>query len=218
MKRVKISDAAEKIGSYEIVKDLPLSTITKNAADDGEKLDGLIIRGYETKFSNGVNENGERYTRESVDRFIEKYFVGNGLNMPVTIQHKNDVQHLAGRVLILEVNTIGFYFVAYIPRTYWFYNEVCNLLKNGILQGFSKEGYAIDPKPIRNDAGEWIGWEINDFELLCVSLVATPANGVPFEKMQEVTKDGLRFKKEEAKNTITKEEEERQDPFDDMFN
>ena len=45
------------IGDWEEVQSLPLSTITKNT-DDAEILDGLIVKGYETKFSDGKNANG----------------------------------------------------------------------------------------------------------------------------------------------------------------
>ena len=45
------------IGSWEEVAGVKLETVTKRSGDDAV-LDGLIIKGYETKF--GVtNENGE---------------------------------------------------------------------------------------------------------------------------------------------------------------
>ena len=46
------------IGEWKDVQDLPLSSITKRA-DDVEKLDGLIVKGYEMKWGK-TNENGER--------------------------------------------------------------------------------------------------------------------------------------------------------------
>ena len=46
----------------------------------------------------------------------------------------------SGRVLVVESNGVGFYFVVYIPKTYVNYEIVRNNIKEGILQGFSKEG------------------------------------------------------------------------------
>ncbi|MGJ1042671.1 hypothetical protein ACR77V_12600, partial [Staphylococcus epidermidis] len=66
------------------------------------------------------------------------------MNMVVDLQHSEAVDDQVGRVIYLEVNTVGFYFVAYIPRSVARYEQVKNLLKEGILQGFSKYGYATD--------------------------------------------------------------------------
>lgn len=181
------------IEKYEETK-TKLSTITNNAEDDAVELDGLLLKGYETKFANGTNENREQYTREALTDFVERYYVGRGLNLPVTILHRDDLDHLCGRVVYMEANSVGFYFVAYIPRTYVHYDAVRAMLKEGILQGFSKEGYATKWRDMRDPkTGEWLYEEIQEFELLCVSLVATPANGIAFEKMQEARRDALRF-------------------------
>ena len=83
MEKVKIFDAV-KIGSWEEVSNIPASTITKNDKDT-QKLDGLILRGYETKFKDAKNFNSEVYETGCLDKFIENYFVKNNLNMPVTI-------------------------------------------------------------------------------------------------------------------------------------
>ena len=195
MDKIKINDTV-KIGSYEEVSDLELSTISEKAGDSA-KLNGLIIRGYETKF-NKTNENGQQYARDCFDEFIEDYFVKNKLNMPLTIQHRDDLDHLAGRVLILEVNSVGFYFVAYIPKTYKHYEDVKNKIQEGILQGFSKEGWATDFDYVYTTAGDYDYTKINKMAIYSVSLVSTPANSVSIEKVQEI-KEGLTFKREEVK-------------------
>ena len=206
-KRIQIQDAT-LIGDWQEVQDVQASTITKNDADT-DMLDGMLVRGYETKFG-ATNENGERYAKGAIDDFIERYFVGNGLNLPVDIQHIQDLEHLAGRVIYAESNSTGFYFVAYIPRTYKNYAVVRDLLKNGILQGFSKCGYATDYEWRTDENGnEYM--QINKIDIVSVSLVATPANGVAFEKMQE-TRNALRFKAE------NKETGEAGNGIDYMFN
>lgn len=192
---LRIRDAVQ-IGSWEELQAQPLSTITKRD-EDTELLDGLIVKGYETKFSNGINENYETYDKGALDKFVQEYFVDKKLNLPVDVQHAGSMQPdwLVGRVVYLEVNNTGFYFVAYIPRKHPKYEQVHMMLQEGILQGFSKEGWATDWETIRDEKGNWIGDKITEFKLTCMSLVATPANGVPFEKLQEVKRDGLRFVK-----------------------
>lgn len=201
-KPLKLFDAV-KIGSYEEVEGLELSTITKNEGDK-QKLNGLILKGYETKFGK-TNENGERYTKDCLDKFLDKYFVKNNLNMPVDIQHRDDIQHLAGRVLIVEVNLVGFYFVAYVPKTYMHYESLKSMLQEGILQGFSKCGWATDYNWVYKKNGSLDYFEIREFEMTSLSIVATPANAVNFEKMQEI-KDALKVIREEPKknNSLSK--------------
>lgn len=204
----KLTDAV-LIGDYEEVENIELSTITKNAGDT-QKLNGLIIKGYETKFANGTNTNGERYTKECLDEFVNEYFVNNKLNIPVTLMHGYRFCDVCGRVLIVEVNTTGFYFVVYIPRALSMYNDILVAIKEGILQGFSKEGWAVEYEPhFDSSTGEWQYDTITKMMLTGVSLVTTPANGVAFEKMQEAIRDATEFVNE-TKDTRSK--------FKRMFN
>jgi hypothetical protein len=124
--RIKIQDTT-LIGNWDEVQDYELSKVTKKDTDT-QKLNGLIIKGYETKFSK-VNENGERYEPGCLDEFIQSYFIDNGLNMVVDVQHGWGIDDQVGRVVYLETNTVGFYFVAYIPRTVARYEQIKNLLR-----------------------------------------------------------------------------------------
>lgn len=190
---------AVKIGNWEEVKAIPVSTITKRD-DDTALLDGLIVKGYEMEWDK-TNENYERYEKTAFDKFILEYFVQRGLNLTVDIQHYDWIEALAGRVIYAEINTRGMYYVAYIPRTYVHYEIVLNLLKEGILQGFSKMGYATDWKYVYNAETDEFEYElIREFKLLSMSLVTTPANGIPFERLQETKQNALVFK-----NTTMKE-------------
>ena len=58
MEKIKIQDAV-LIDNYEEVDNLELSKITHNPTD-AQRLSGLIVRGYETKFAKGTNENREQ--------------------------------------------------------------------------------------------------------------------------------------------------------------
>lgn len=206
-----INDAV-KIGSWEEVDGIPASTITKNE-NDTEKLHGMIVRGYETKFGK-VNENLEKYDKDCLDDFFERYYIANKLNIPVTVQHRGDMYHLVGRVLLCEVNTVGFYFVLYIPSALDEYAAVAARIKEGLLQGMSKEGYSEEWEPHFNDkTGEFEYATIKKMDVLAISLVSTPANGVPFEKVQEI-RNALTFRKN-AKEDI---KAATADPFAVMFN
>lgn len=207
MNKIAIQNAT-LIGDWDEVQGVQASTITKNDSDT-DMLDGILVRGYETKFGE-TNENGERYANGAIDDFIERYFVAHNLNLPVDIQHMQDLDHLAGRVIYAESNSTGFYFVAYIPSTFKNYAVVRDLLKNGILQGFSKCGWATDYE-WRTDENGNDYMQINKIDIVSVSLVATPANAVPFEKTQEV-QNALRFKAE------NKAKDEAGNGIDYMFN
>ena len=187
-----------KLGSYEQVDNLPLSAVTHNSTDTGV-LSGLIIRGYETKFGGAANENGEVYDKSCLDDFFERYYIKNKLNMPLDIQHRNDLLHLCGRVLVVEVNSVGFYFVCYIPKTYPEYNRVKVLIEEGVLQGLSKCGWSEEYEYIYNKDGSFSHYLIKKMDILSMSLVTTPANGIPFEKVQEI-RNALTFRKVEEPN------------------
>ena len=172
------------IGEWKDVQDLPLSSITKRA-DDKEKLDGLVIKGYEMKWGK-TNENGERYAQGAFDDFIKDYYIANGLNVVLDVQHDERPEWLCGRLLYIETNTVGFYLVAYVPRTEQAFDAVKSKLQNGLLQGFSKYGFVDDGHYVFKDNGKVDYFQIDKIRIFSVSLVATPANGVPFEGVGEV--------------------------------
>lgn len=190
---------AVTIGDWEEVKGIPTSQLTKRD-EDTALLDGLIIRGYEMEWGK-INENRELYTKDAFDKFIQDYFVERDFNLVVDIEHAGcDPQWLAGRVIYAEINSRGMYYIVYVPRTYVHFEMVRNLLQEGILQGFSKMGYAKQIDWDDDENGDW--YEIiSEFKLLAMSLVSTPANGMQFEKLQEVKRNGLVFRNVEKEQT-----------------
>ena len=188
--RLKIQDTT-LIGNWYEVQDYELSKVTKKDTDT-QKLNGLVIRGYETKFSK-VNENGERYEPGCLDEFIQSYFIDNGLNMVVDVQHGLGIDDQVGRVVYLETNTVGFYFVAYIPRTVARYEQIKNLLQEGILQGISKFGWASDWERERGRDGKDVS-VVKKMDLVSVSLVTSPANAIAFEGVGETIQNRLEYR------------------------
>ena len=191
MERIKIQDTT-LIGNWEEVQGVELSTITKRDTDT-QRLDGLIVRGYETKFGK-TNENGERYEAGCLDDFIQSYFIDNNLNMVVDLQHGYDIDSQVGRVIYLETNSVGFYFVAYIPRSVARYEQVKNLLKEGILQGFSKCGWASEYEWKYTADGDVDYMLIRKMDIVSVSLVTSPANAVAFEGFGETVQNRLEYR------------------------
>lgn len=181
------------LGDWEEVQGVEAQTLKPELAP--EKLDGLILKGYEMKWGN-TNENGEQYDQTAFDDFIKRYFVDGKMNMPVDVNHEgwNNWHAYCGRVLYIEVNSVGFYFAVYVPRTYPEYDRVLWALKAGIIQGFSKEGFVDweDYDVIWNADGSFDHEQIHKMSVVSVSLVCTPANGLPFEQMKE-TKNALIF-------------------------
>ena len=195
---------AVTIGNWEDVKGIPTSQLTKRD-EDTALLDGLIIRGYEMEWDK-TNENYEQYAKDAFDKFIQDYFIDRGFNLVVDIEHAGfDPQWLAGRVIYAEINSRGMYYIVYIPRTYVNFDMVKNLLQEGILQGFSKMGYATDWEYKWTQDGDFDYELIKEFKLLAMSLVSAPANGMQFEKLQEVKHNGLVFRnieKEQAQKPL----------------
>lgn len=173
------------IGNWEEVKGIKASEITHRDKDN-EILNGLLYKGYEMKFGK-VNENGEYYEPTAFDKFIKRYFVEQGLNMPVTLEHSWYPEDIVGRVIYLETNSVGFYFVVYVPSTCPKYEQVKWLTEQGLIQGFSKEGYLTDYEweQDKNNKDEWF-IHIKEIDVTRVSLVTTPANGLPFEQVKEI--------------------------------
>ena len=189
--KLQVNDAV-LIGDWEEVSNVPLSRVTKRDTDT-QSLDGLIIKGYETKF--GVtNANGERYAPTCLDKFVKEYFIDHKLNMVVDVQHGYGIDDQVGRVVYLEVNTVGFYFVAYVPRHVTRYEQIKNLLQDGILQGFSKCGWATEYEWHYKENGEFDFVEFTEFALMSVSLVTMPANRIGFENVGEHVTNRLEYK------------------------
>ena len=197
MKPHRIHEAV-LLGDWEEVQALDAQTLNKDLAP--EKLNGLILKGYEMKWDK-TNENGERYEKTAFDDFVQRYFVEGKLNMPVDINHQgwSDWQAYCGRVLYFEVNSVGSYFVVYVPRDFEYYDQLKWRLQAGIIQGFSKEGWATEWQPIWNEDGTFNYELIKKMDILSVSLVCTPANGIAFERMQEI-RNALVFKNKVEEN------------------
>jgi phage head maturation protease len=201
-----------KINDFKEVEKLELSKITRNEGDK-ELLTGLIISGFEMKFGK-INENSEMFESTCIDDYMQNYFVKNKLNVPVTVLHRYDLFHLVGRVLVIETSTTGFYFTVYIPRGVTGYDDIKLKIKEGILQGFSKEGWADEYEVKYTKDGEFDYVLIKKLIFASLSIVSTPANSLRFDKIGE-TANIINSTKFVNKH---KETPAKADDLDELFN
>ena len=183
--------------NFAEVDSVNASTITQDNGDT-RVLSGLILTGYETRHSSSVNENGEVFEPNCLDKFVEEYYVKNGLNMPCSVFHNgNDFETAAGVVLKIENNTVGYKFTVYVPKTFKNYEDLKHLLKIGYLQGFSKFGWATDYEYIYKPDGEFSHIKVKEMTIADVSIVASPANREKFDKIVE---NSMKFEVERKTN------------------
>lgn len=209
-KQIEICDST-LIGKWEDVTNKELSTITHNE-NDTEKLDGMLIYGYETKFGK-TNTNAEQYEKTAIDEFIQEYFVNQKLNMPVDVEHDGRPEWLVGRVVYAESNNTGFYFVVYVSRTHEKYDILKQRIEEGLIQGLSKYGMSTDCQWVE-DEGELFGGHllIKKCRIYRMSLVSTPANGVTFERVKEI-KNTLRFVSNHEEEEVTPQPKKKKSMF-----
>lgn len=184
MDKIKIHNSI-LIKSYKECENV---VYTRNSADSPDKLDGILISGMELNDWTVPNVNNELYDKFAFDEFINEYFINNGLNMPVTLQHSSDIDDVIGKVLKCEVSDEGLLFDVYLPKTFTKYNQAKALLNENMLS-FSKEGYATDYEFINDNAGHQV-MKINKMSITSLSLVTTPANPNP---LADVIENALKF-------------------------
>jgi hypothetical protein len=98
--------------------------------------------------------------------------------------------------------------VVYIPKTYINSEIVRHNLKEGILQGFSKEGWADEYEVKYTKDGGFDYILVKKMTFIYLSLVATPANGIRFDKIKETPdiRNSTKFEKAEEKKEETLED------------
>lgn len=137
-----------------------------------EQAEGGMVIEAQLKVWDKANYNGEVYLKDSYDEFIKDYYADHQLNMPLTVQHGQRVEDIIGKILSLDKTEEGLVVKAQIldglPNT----ETVKTLVKAGVLQGLSDEGYATDYDYKDN------AWTIKSAAILAISLVATPAEAV----------------------------------------
>lgn len=159
--------------------------------------DGLLLSGYFKKWETN-NFNGEEYSRDSYDKFIENYFVKNELNVPINLMHGFDFAHLAGKVQNMKKDDIGIFIEVLISKGAVYFENIKQLLKDKVLQGFSDEGYAVDYEI--KDNGNFL---IKEAILSKVSLVDLPAEATAKIEIRNATNfDGFDFNNKKDKKVV----------------
>lgn len=162
--------------------------------------ENFVVAGYFKKWAN-QNLNLERYESTAYDEFIEEYFVKNKLNVVVNLMHGQDFEDLAGKIVLMEKNTVGIWVEVEISKHAINYANILGMIEEGILQGFSDEGYSTDYDVKFDSDGNFSHYVIKKANLLRVSLVDTPAEATAKFSIQNATNfEGFNNPKHEQKN------------------
>ena len=159
--------------------------------------DGLLLSGYFKKWETN-NFNGEEYSQDSYDKFIENYFVKNELNVPINLMHGWNFESLAGKIQNMKKDDVGIFIEVLISKGAVYYENIKQLLKDKVLQGFSDEGYAVDYEI--KDNGNFL---IKEAVLSKVSLVDLPAEATAKIEIRNATNfDGFDFNNKKDKKVV----------------
>lgn len=159
----------ENFAKFSAVAGSTGKCVTVTDSDGNET--GFEVRGMLTKF-NFVNANGMTFEPESYDKFIDEYYIANGLNVPLCLLHDDtDIRNVCGYVKELTKTDDGVEMVAFIPKSTYYYNLIRNYVECGVLQGFSNFGCVTD-----FDFTEGGALIVKSFELLHAAMVCIPAD------------------------------------------
>lgn len=194
----------------EITQITNFATFTSRGGDDslvkvirndaGEEV-GFELSGTLTTFD-VRNENGGVFRSGSYDKFVDDYFVKHSLNVPLCLLHDDtDIRNLCGVVKSMTKTDNGVEMVAFVPRSAYYYNLIKAYVENGILQGFSNAGGVISGR--YDDEADT--YEISEFALQHVALVAEPADTTATFKVANTTFNGFETNKEEEQQEETHE-------------
>lgn len=168
-----------------------------------EVREGLMLDGYFKRWDS-VNENGESYAKDSYDKFINHYFVKNKLNVPINLMHGSGFGDLAGKIVNMKKDPYGIFIQTLISRHAVHFENIKGLIDDGILQGFSDEGFATDFELIKNEKKEITHVNVLEAMLTKVSLVDMPAEGSAQFQIANATKfigfEDLNKKEEKSKD------------------
>lgn len=194
MEKLELKDTL-KVGDWKELENMKLEDLGTE-----QVYDGIIVSGYELHDWEHPNGNGELYTRNAFDEFVQDYFVKGGLNMPLTVQHGERLEDIVGKVVSMRVTEDGLHFDCYLPRTLERYDTLKTLLSEGLLS-FSKEGYATDYEWVTDEKDAAGGHLlINKMSMTALSLVTTPANCRGLDRVAEI-RNRLQFVNETQKQT-----------------
>lgn len=143
-----------------------------------------------------VNQNGEIYTEEAYEQFINDYYIKGNLNVPFTLMHGWGVENIIGRVDSMKSDEKGLSMTATIFGD-CISTRVRTLIDRGVLQGVSDEGYGSfdydDEKHV---------WIARKMQLMAVSLVTIPAEVAAGIEVKNTAFRG--FERQEQKQTETR--------------
>lgn len=141
--------------------------------------DGLQVTAQLKKF-NSVNLNGEQYASDAYDDFINDYYVKNGYEIPLTVQHSQHFDDIVGKIDKIEKNEDGLFVSATVFANLPKFQQIKTLLNAHILGGISDEGIAEGDFDAKTNI-----FNVKKAQILAVSLVTTPAEPLAKANVKE---------------------------------
>lgn len=153
---------------------------------------------FNTKGEQG-NENGYIYEPGAFDKFIELYYQNNGIAPLFCIQHLEDLDHIAGRVISLETDdkTGEVSGEAWLSPNALHYDKILGLIEDKIFTHVS-DCELLDDFKVEDD-GHII--RITEASLIHVSLVTMPSDTgavIGKNKKFDLAKNDIESKREEV--------------------
>lgn len=140
--------------------------------DDAGTETGFRVRGVLTTFD-VRNVNGEVFTKQSYDKFVDEYFIKNSINVPLCINHDDtDPRCLCGIVESMTKTESGVEIVGLVFRSAYYYTMLKDQIERGLYQGFSNAGGIMDAH--WDSENETL--VVEAFGLIHASIVTTPAD------------------------------------------
>ncbi len=143
--------------------------------------EGILLSGYFKKW-NVNNFNNEEYAKNAYDKFINNYFIKNKLNVPINLMHGWNFESLAGKIQNMKKDDTGIFIEVLISKGAVYFENVKQLLKDKVLQGFSDEGFAEDYE--KKEDGSYL---IKEAVLTKISLVDIPAEATAKIEIKNAT-------------------------------
>lgn len=171
-----------------------------NTVEDPETKD-YKVSGYAMHFDE-PNYNGEIYNKTAFNKFINDYYIKNKKNMPLTIMHETGLNSLIGRIDTFEIFDDGVFINATISKSAPRFRNIVGLIEDGVLTGFSTEGFAFDYKELENGLTY-----INEAALTRISVVDQPADAQSDFEIKNTLFIGNGFETQEPDEEENKEQQ-----------
>lgn len=171
------------------------------ALNDFSKMENgnFAVKGLLTTFDNeDSNANGFVYQAGCYDDFCKSYFKKNNKFISLDLLHNPyDISHIAEKVTEFNSTENEVSIVAEVSKSAVLFNNICGLIEDNVLQGFSDMSF-VDKYQIAANGLIYV----EKCSIVSVALVTMPAVGQSALEAMNGTKFNFQKFKKENKNTL----------------